>query len=131
MQGRLLGGCIDVIRHLIGTPFGDVQYFRNHMIPGDPLIWYLENCEMSVTDLRRSLVQMKLAGWFTGCAGVMFGRSAANRQVEDYTVEDVYRKLSEELQVPVLYDIDCGHVPPQAAGGASTDAVTQIKQAVS
>ncbi|MNO18006.1 Microcin C7 self-immunity protein MccF [compost metagenome] len=113
MQGRLLGGCIDVIRHLIGTPFGDVRYFQQHYIGNEPVLWYLENCEMSVTDLRRSLVQMKLAGWFANSAGLMFGRSAANRPVEDYTAEDVYQALSEELQLPVLYDIDCGHVPPQ------------------
>ncbi|MNO07459.1 LD-carboxypeptidase [compost metagenome] len=25
----------------------------------------------------------------------------------------MYQALSEELQLPVLYDIDCGHVPPQ------------------
>ncbi|MNC44749.1 hypothetical protein D3C75_936670 [compost metagenome] len=30
MRGRLLGGCIDVIRHLIGTPFGDVRHFQQN-----------------------------------------------------------------------------------------------------
>lgn len=68
---------------------------------------------MSTTDLRRSLVQMKLAGWFDHCSGILFGRSPANRPVEGYTVEDVYQELFEELQVPIVYDIDCGHVPPQ------------------
>ncbi|WP_019914133.1 S66 family peptidase [Paenibacillus sp. HW567] len=113
MQGRLLGGCVDVIRHLIGTPFGDLRYFQQHFIDSEPILWFFENCELSVTDLRRSLVQMKLAGWFEHSAGLMFGRSAANRPVEDYKVEDVYRDLAEELQLPVMYDIDCGHVPPQ------------------
>jgi muramoyltetrapeptide carboxypeptidase len=113
IQGRLLGGCIDVIRHLIGTPFGDVQNFRKQYINGEPILWYLENCEMTTTDLRRSLVQMKLAGWFEKCSGLMFGRSAANMPVNNYTVEDVYKELSDELQIPIIYDIDCGHVPPQ------------------
>jgi muramoyltetrapeptide carboxypeptidase len=113
IHGRLLGGCIDVIRHLIGTPFGDVKTFRKQYIDEEPLIWYLENCEMTTTDLRRSLVQMKLAGWFENCSGIMFGRSAANKSVENYTAEDVYKDLSEELQIPIIYDIDCGHQPPQ------------------
>ncbi|WNS41939.1 LD-carboxypeptidase [Paenibacillus sp. MMS20-IR301] len=113
MQGRLLGGCIDVIRHLIGTPYGDVRHFRQHYIGNEPILWYLENCELQVADLRRSLVQMKLAGWFEHCSGLMFGRSAANRPMENYTVEDVYQELAEELQLPVVYDIDCGHLPPQ------------------
>ena len=113
LKGRLLGGCIDVIRHLIGTPFGDVQSFRQKYINDDPILWYFENCELTTTDLRRSLVQMKLAGWFENCAGILFGRSAANRPVENYTIEDVYHDFFEELNIPVIYDIDCGHVPPQ------------------
>lgn len=113
IQGRLLGGCIDVIRHLIGTPFGDVEHFQKHVIHGDSIVWYLENCEMNTTDLRRSLVQMKLAGWFENCSGILFSRSAANQPVENYTVIDVYQEISEELQIPIIYDVDCGHVPPQ------------------
>lgn len=113
IQGRLLGGCVDVIRHLVGTPYGDIQSFKRNYIHGEPIIWYLENCELSTTDLRRSLVQMKLAGWFEGCTGIMFGRSSANMPVTNYTVEDVYKELSYEIQVPIIYDVDCGHVPPQ------------------
>lgn len=113
MEGRLVGGCIDVIRHLIGTPFGDVRSFRKNFINDAPLLWYFENCHLSTTDLRRTLVQMKLAGWFDNCAGIMFGRSAANMPVGNYTIEDVYQDISEQLHVPIAYDIDCGHVPPQ------------------
>jgi muramoyltetrapeptide carboxypeptidase len=113
IKGRLLGGCIDVIRHLIGTPYGDVQGFRQQHLQGEPLLWYFENCELNTTDLRRSLVQMKLAGWFDHCSGLMFGRSPANMPVDDYTVVNVYQDLAEELGVPVIFDIDCGHVPPQ------------------
>lgn len=113
IQGRLLGGCIDSIRHLIGTPYGDVADFRKKHTNGEPIVWYLENCESTTTDLRRSFVQMKLAGWFEDCSGVMFGRSSANHPVENYTAEDFYEELSNELQVPIIYDIDCGHVPPQ------------------
>ncbi|MFF3925660.1 S66 family peptidase [Paenibacillus lactis] len=113
MKGRLLGGCIDVIRHLIGTPYGDVTSFQQQYIGNEPILWYFENCELSTTDLRRSLVQMKLAGWFANCSGILFGRSAANHAIENYEAEDVYQDLTRELGVPIVYDIDCGHVPPQ------------------
>ncbi|MCQ6557369.1 S66 family peptidase [Paenibacillus mendelii] len=113
MEGRLLGGCVDVIRHLIGTPYGDVREFREQFVSGDPVIWYFENCELTTTDLRRSFVQMKLAGWFEQCSGILIGRSGANQAVNGYTAEDVYHDLTDELQVPIVYDIDCGHVPPQ------------------
>lgn len=113
IQGRLLGGCIDTIRHLVGTPYGDVKKFKKNYIKGDSVIWFLENVELSTTDLRRSLVQMKLSGWFENCTGIMFGRSAGNMPVTNYTIEDVYKELSDELQIPIIYDIDCGHLPPQ------------------
>ncbi|RXJ04368.1 LD-carboxypeptidase [Anaerobacillus alkaliphilus] len=113
MSGRLLGGCVDVIRHLIGTPYGDVRFFSKNYIKEEPILWYFENCELSTTDLRRTLVQMKLAGWFENCSGIMFGRSDVNTSVGGYEIEDVYQELFEELQIPIIYDIDCGHVPPQ------------------
>ncbi|MCJ8012876.1 LD-carboxypeptidase [Paenibacillus sp. KQZ6P-2] len=130
LKGRLLGGCIDVIRHVIGTPFGDVRRFQQEQIGGEPILWYLENCELNMADLRRSMVQMKLAGWFDHCAGLMFGRSPANRPIEGYTAEDMYRELEEELQVPVIYDIDCGHVPPQITliNGAYAEAQVENGQ---
>ncbi|RDI45733.1 LD-carboxypeptidase, partial [Falsibacillus pallidus] len=96
-KGGLLGGCIDVIRHLIGTSYGDVAAFREQHIPGENVIWYLENCEMNTTDLRRSLIQMKLAGWFENTSGILFGRSSANQPVNGYTAEDIYQELADEL----------------------------------
>ncbi|MCM2677326.1 S66 family peptidase [Alkalicoccobacillus plakortidis] len=113
VEGRLLGGCVDVIHHLVGTPYGDVSTFRRQFVEEEPVLWFFENCEMTTTDLKRALIQMKLAGWFEHCSGILFGRSAANTPVEGYTTEDVYQDLTEELGVPVIYEIDCGHVPPQ------------------
>ncbi len=113
VEGRLLGGCIDVIRHLIGTPYGDVAQFRKQFLNDEPVLWYLENCEMNTTDLRRTLVHMKLAGWFENCSGILFGRSEANEPIGDYTVEDVYQDMADDLRVPIIYDVDCGHQPPQ------------------
>jgi len=113
LKGRLLGGCIDVIRHLIGTPFGNVEKFQKNYIHREPIIWYFENCGLTTTDLRRSLVQMKLAGWFERCSGILFGRSSANSPIGGYLIEDVYTDLAGELEIPIIYDIDCGHMPPQ------------------
>lgn len=113
MKGRLLGGCIDIIRNIVGTPYGDVRTFQEKFISDEPIIWYFENCDMETTDLKRALVQMKLADWFANCSGILFGRSPANGPVENYMVEDVYQEISNDLQIPVAYDIDCGHVPPQ------------------
>jgi muramoyltetrapeptide carboxypeptidase len=50
---------------------------------------------MNTADLRRSLVQMRLAGWFENCSGLLFGRSEANSPVENYTAQDVYQDLAD------------------------------------
>ncbi|WP_404451040.1 LD-carboxypeptidase [Virgibacillus necropolis] len=113
LKGRLLGGCIDIIRHLIGTPYGNIHRFQKESINSEPILWYFENCQLNTTDLRRTLIQMKLADWFDNCSGVIFGRSSANKTVENYDVEEVYKNLEQELNIPIIYDIDCGHVPPQ------------------
>lgn len=72
-------------------------------------------------------MQMKLAGWFDACSGILFGRSQANHPVQDYTVDDVYQELAGELQIPVIYDVDCGHVPPQMTfiNGAFAEVETE------
>lgn len=111
--GRLLGGCIDVLLHTIGTPYGDVATFQQKHLDGEPILWYFENAELDVPALKRTLLQMKWAGWFDHTSGILFGRSAAQQPVQGYTAEDVYAELQDLLDVPVIYDIDCGHVPPQ------------------
>jgi len=112
-NGRLLGGCIDVIHHLVGTPYGNVNAFREKHIPGEPVLWFLENYGMSVASLKRSLTQMKYAGWFENCSGILFGRSPANQPTEGYTAHKMYRDLEKEFGIPIIYDVDCGHMPPQ------------------
>jgi muramoyltetrapeptide carboxypeptidase LdcA involved in peptidoglycan recycling len=56
---------------------------------------------------------MKLAGWFDNCSGIMIGRSSANRPIDNYTIEDLYQELADEIELPIIYDMDFGHVPPQ------------------
>ena len=127
LKGRMLGGCIDVIRHVIGTPYGDIGHFQNHYLQDESILWYFENCEMNTVDLRRTFIQMKLAGWFKNASGIVFGRSSANETVDGYTIADFYKDLKEDLQLPIIYDIDCGHVPPQMTfvNGASAEITLQ------
>ncbi|MDH6595794.1 S66 family peptidase [Bacillus aerius] len=128
MKGRLMGGCIDVIRHLAGTPFGDVKAFQETYLKGEPILWYFENCELNAASMKRSLVQLKLAGWFDHCSGIMFGRSAVDTPVEGYEYTDLYEELHKELHIPIVYDIDCGHVPPQMTLINGAYAEVQLQQ---
>jgi len=112
IEGRLIGGCLDVICKLIGTPFALVEPFiaRNK---DKGFIWYFESCDMNAADISITLTQMEMNGWFNHCNGIMFGRLEGYSDVNDYTFKDTLKKLNDSVNVPIIYDIDIGHIPPQ------------------
>ena len=96
---------------MIGTPFDYVKEFSQKQ--GEGILWYLENCEMSVLDLYRALWQMKMAGWFEHASGVLLGRTSHQESVGDFSYEDVLHQIFDDLNIPVVFDVDFGHVAPQ------------------
>jgi muramoyltetrapeptide carboxypeptidase len=116
LRGRLIGGCLDTIARLAGTAFGDVPRFvAAHADEGVLLL--LENAEMRPCELARALLSLRLHGWFKGLAGVLLGRNAAVdfNSDEAFTAADAVALAFDGLAVPVLLDLDIGHVPPQLA----------------
>lgn len=113
IEGRLLGGCIDVIRSLIGTEYGNIEDFRRQHTKMEPVLWYFDVSELDTVDLKRVLVQMKYAGWFDDCAGLVFGRVGKPDIKEDYFYKNVYDEMVALLNVPIMYNVDIGHRPPQ------------------
>ena len=113
IEGRILGGCIDTLQNLVGTPYADIKAFREKYIPDEKILWYFENCEMSATDFYRSLLQLQYAGWFKYSSGIIFGRTPAGEDVEGFTTFDAMERLSQVTGLPIAYDADIGHVPPQ------------------
>lgn len=110
MQGRLIGGCLDVICKLIGTPYAPLLEFqkRNN---DKGFIWYFESCMMDAADIYSTLLQMKMSGWFDYCNGLVYGRLEGYKDVSDFTFIDALNDL--KLDIPVIYDVDIGHLPPQ------------------
>lgn len=110
-SGRLIGGCIDVLLHIIGTPYDNTINFCKSFKEG--MIWYLEDCELSLPELYRTLWHMKQAGWFNNVKGFIFGRTKIEKKYKDLTYEDVLHNVLDDLNVPIIYDVDFGHVAPQ------------------
>lgn len=125
-QGRLIGGCLDIIARLAGTPFGHLPHFaqRNNE---EGIILYFENVEMGPCELTRALFSLRLQGWFTHLNGILIGRSAGpnNDDASQHQYIDALRAALGDLTIPVIYDVDIGHIPPQMTlvNGASA-AVT-------
>ena len=109
VSGRLIGGCIETIGHLAGTPYGDVRGWAEAL--DEPTIVYVEACESDAVDICRHLHGMRLAGWFDRAAAVLVGRTNAPDHRELTQREAVLDALGR-LDLPIVWDLEIGHVPP-------------------
>lgn len=110
-SGRLLGGCLDILVMLLGTKYDKVRAF-NERYKEDGIIWFIEACDLNVMSIRRAVWQMKNAGWFEHVKGILVGRPYNG---EAFLGLDEYHAVTDllaDLHVPVLMDLDIGHVPP-------------------
>lgn len=110
-SGRMIGGCMDTIHGLIGTPWAPVEAFLEKY-KSDGFIWTLESCEMSAAEIYRCLWQMRECGWFKYCRGILIGRPDGYSDILGFTLTDALSEGLGALDVPVIYDADIGHIPP-------------------
>lgn len=112
IRGRLLGGCMDCLTNLIGTPYDAVKSFAERY-RDEGIIWFLESCDLNIMSIRRAIWQMLHAGWFEHVRGFLIGRPGCFG--EEGMGLDQYRAvydLLRPLNVPVIMDVDIGHLPP-------------------
>ena len=55
---------------------------------------------------------MKEIGWLNNVNGILIGRTFM-KDVEYFTFKEAIKRALGDLEVPVIYDVDIGHVPPQ------------------
>lgn len=114
MQGRALGGCLDCVRNFFGTKYDKIrEYTEKYKEEGT--LWFLECYEMGTAELYRVLWQMKQAEYFKHCKGILFGRTLFTRNDYDITFNETVKEVLEDLNIPIICDVDIGHVPPQMA----------------
>lgn len=109
-KGRMIGGCLDVLRNLVGTPYGDICGFLEKY-ENDGFIWYFDIFALTSEDTYHSLLQMKRAGWFKNVKAVIVGRVCFEKTMVDMTYEEALMRLFGE-DVPMLFGADVGHVSP-------------------
>ena len=108
-SGPLIGGCIEVLSPLAGTPFGDVPTWAAEQAEA-PIV-LLEAAEGNAYEICRALHGLRLAGWFDRCSGVLIGRTPAP-DGETLTQHEAVRDALGGLDVPVVLDVDFGHQQP-------------------
>lgn len=110
-QGRLLGGCLDVLANLVGTRYDRVHDFVERYRE-DGIIWFLESCDLNVFAIRRAMWQLEEAGWFQYVKGFLIGRPANGEPMMNLDARDAILKVAGSKGVPVVLDVDLGHRPP-------------------
>lgn len=113
MEGRLIGGCLDCLVNLVGTGYDHVTEFVERY-KEDGIIWFLESCDLNVFSIRRAMWHLEHAGWFRYTKGFLIGRPL--HFDEPMMGLDQYHAVTDIIahhQVPVIMDIDLGHLPPQ------------------
>jgi len=83
-------------------------------MPPRRLLVYLEASGDVATDIARDLWRMRLAGWFDHANAVLVGRTRAP-DADGFSQVDAVRSALDGIDVPVVLEVDCGHVPPHLA----------------
>jgi muramoyltetrapeptide carboxypeptidase len=102
-EGILYGGCLSILVAALGTP---------HDIQTEGTILFLEDIAAKPFQIDRMLMQLKLAGKLKDVRGLVFGEMLDCRQTstQDYTLEEVVKRLVGDLRIPVAFGLRSGHV---------------------
>ena len=112
IDGRIIGGCMDIIAELAGTKYDGIKEF-NKKYKNDGIIWYFDNCELSMEEVIRALWKMNELEYFKYTKGVIFDRFGVETTFNDYNVKTCLEdSVLNELNIPIIYDADVSHKGP-------------------
>jgi muramoyltetrapeptide carboxypeptidase len=102
-EGKLYGGCLSMLAASLGTPYA---------IHTEGTILLIEDISTRPYQLDRMLMQLKLAGKLAGVRGIVFGEmpDCAPPPDSGYTLLELLRRCVEDLNVPVAFGLNSGHV---------------------
>ncbi len=104
--GRLIGGNLSLITHLLGTPYA--PNFKGAIL-------FLEDVDEAPYRIDRMLTALWLAGVFEQIAGLVIGKfTNARVSGPSLSVEAILRDRVAPLAIPVLQGLMIGHIDDQA-----------------
>ena len=109
LKGRIIGGCFDLVSELMGTKYDGMKEF-NERYKKDGIIWFFDNCELSMEETIRTLWKMNEFDYFKYCKGVIFGRFGIESSYVGYELKKCLEdSVLGKLKIPVIYDADISH----------------------
>ena len=124
-EGMLIGGCIECLKDIIGTPVDHVSAFVEKY---KGLIWYFDIFNMTSEGVYNTLNQFKFAGWFNYCKAILFGRVAFPNTFVDKTYQELIKQALPDTKI--IFNFDLGHVAPAFTliNGAQVHIVSNEKE---
>jgi muramoyltetrapeptide carboxypeptidase len=102
-EGVLYGGCLSILVASLGTPYE---------IQTSGTILFIEDINAKPYQIDRMLMQLKLAGKFSGVRGLIFGEMLDCVQNADqgYKLQEVILRVVGDLGTPIGFGLRSGHV---------------------
>ncbi len=98
----VVGGNLSLLSAAMGTPYE--MDSRGKII-------FIEEVKEPLTKVEKWAYQLRNAGKFRDCAGVLLGQftDIVNKGMPSYTEIDCFRDILEGVDVPVMYHLESGH----------------------
>lgn len=102
-EATLYGGCLSILVSSLDTPYE---------IKTANTIFFMEDLAAKPFQIDRMLMQLKLGGFFDEVRGIVFGEMLDCVQTanQDYTLQEVVKRIVGDLGIPVAYGVRSGHV---------------------
>ncbi len=110
-EGKIIGGCLHSLTHLIGT-----DYWPDHK----GKILFIETPEgenfmkgESLAEVDAQLCDLELVGIFKEIKGLVVGRPFGYSSEEKRNFKKIILDNTKDYNFPILYGVDIGHTDPQ------------------
>ncbi len=126
VKGRCIGGCLDSLKDLFGTPYDGTKEFIKRY-ESETLIWFFDIFSMTAENVYRTLLQLKSMGAFRKQDVVLAGRVLFPSSETGMDYEEAFKRA---LECRVVMDADIGHTYPRMAmvnGGICELEITGTK----
>lgn len=108
--GTIIGGNLDILQNLCGTPYDKMKEYAESK---EGIIFYFEACDLNPLGIKRALLQLKRAGWFSNIKGFLSGRPLClNQEILGITDQNAVIDILKDFNVPILMNVDLGHIAP-------------------
>ena len=121
-KGKIIGGCLHSLTHLIGT-----DYWPDHK---DKILFieFPEGEDIAkgepLAEIDAQLADFELAGIFKEIKGLIIGRPFKRSEEEITKIKEIILDNTKDYNFPILYGVDIGHTDPQIT--VPLDAIVEI-----